>query len=134
MSSSTPAVLDASVGVKWLREEAGREAAHSLLERHHQGLVRIIVPAHFLHEVLSVAVRDGGPDTGAAVWEALRLAELTVVALDDAVAAEAFHQCSGLGCSFYDALAPAVAEILGARLYSADRRAHSAYPNVEIIG
>jgi len=38
-----------------------------------------------------------------------------------------------LDCSFYDALAPALALRLDAQLYSADRRAHGEWPEVVLL-
>ena len=127
-------VLDSSVGVKWIKPETGREQALDLLIAHREGRVRIVVPAHFVHELVGVAVRHGGPALGERTWASVGNAGLTVVGLDDAVAAAAFEQCRLLGCSFYDALAPALAERLGAPLYSADARAHERFPGAAIIG
>jgi len=127
-------VLDSSVGVKWIKPESGRDQARDLLVAHREGHVRIIVPSHFIHELVGVAVRHGGPLLGAQTWASIMKADLTVVGLDDTVALAAFEQCRRLGCSFYDALAPALAEVLGAPLYSADARAHKTFPGAEIIG
>ena len=126
-------VLDSSVGVKWFRDEAGSDAARSLLARHRAGDQRIVVPAHFMHEVTATALRAYGVRAAEEAWEALSAARLTVVGLDDRVAREAFSQCRALGCGFYDALPAAVASLVGATLYSADRRAHSAFPAVRLI-
>jgi predicted nucleic acid-binding protein len=127
-------VLDASVGVKWLKPEAGRDEAMELLALHRDGRVRIAVTSLFAHELVGVAVRHGGPAFGRRVWEVLQSARLSVVGLHDGVVAEALTQCEVLGCSFYDALAPAVAVHLGARLVSADRRAHAGVEGVRILG
>jgi predicted nucleic acid-binding protein len=86
-----------------------------------------------MHELVGVAVPHGGPDLGEQVWETLRLAGLTSVTLDDELASAAFGQCRRLGCSFYDALAPALAQLLGAALYSADAKAHSRFPGVRLL-
>lgn len=126
-------VLDSSVGVKWIKPEPGREVARALLADHRDGRARIVVPAHFVHEVVAVAVRRGGPDPGERVWAAIRLADLTVVGLDHALATAAFDQVRELGCSFYDALPAALAERLGATLVSADARAHARFPGVRLI-
>ena len=127
-------VLDSSVGAKWIKPEPGREQARDLLVAHREGRARIVVAAHFVHELVGVAVRHGGAALGEQVWASLRKADLTVVGLDDAIAAAAFEQCRLLGCSFYDALAPALAELLGTTLYSADVRAHERFPGAEIVG
>jgi predicted nucleic acid-binding protein len=127
-------VLDASVGVKWIKPEAGRRDALALLEAHRDGRVRLVVPALFVLEVVAVAVRHGGPDLGEKTWQTLKLARLTTVGLDDALAAAAFGYCRRLECSFYDALAPALAEALSAELVSADMSAHAEFPVVRLIG
>lgn len=127
-------VLDASVVAKWFKPEAGRDEAMELLARHRDGQVRIAVPSLFAHELLAVAVRHGGPAFSARVWEMLQSARLSVVGLHDGVVAEALTQCDELGCSFYDALAPAVAVHLGAQLVSADERAHGGFDGVRILG
>ncbi|MCE5203017.1 MAG: hypothetical protein ABFC80_00230 [Coriobacteriales bacterium] len=44
------------------------------------------------------------------------------------------EQADRLGCDVYDACAPAVATLLDAPLYSANRRAHAACPGAVLIG
>lgn len=134
MSEREIIVLDASVGVKWLKPELGSETARSLLADHCDGRTHIVVPGHFMHELVGVAVRHGGPDLGEKVWETLRLAGLTSVTLDDELASAAFDQYRALGCSFYDSLAPALAQLLGAVLYSADVKAHAGFSGVRFVG
>ena len=134
MSERGLAVLDSSVGVKWIKPEPGRDEALALLEDHREGTIRLVVAAHFVHEVVGVAVRHGGPHLGERVWAGLRNADLTVIGLDDAFAGDAFDQCRMLGCSFYDALAPALADRLEATLYSADARAHARFDGVVMLG
>ncbi len=133
MREPTLVVLDSSVGVKWFKDEPGTTEARELLRLHRDRAVRLVVPAHFIVEVAAVATRH---DTvvGERVWKLLRLADLTVVALDDTLAAGAFSMCRSLGCSFYEALAPALAEYLGVPLYSADARAHGRVEGVRILG
>lgn len=133
MSDRPLMVLDSSVGVKWIKPEAGRDEALALLRDHGDGNVRIVIAAHFLHEVVAVAVRRGGPDLGRKTWRSLTAAELTVIGLDDRLAEAAFEQCELLGCTFYDALAPALAEQLGATLCSADARAHARFEGARLI-
>jgi len=127
-------VLDASVGVKWFRHEAGERRAMAVLESALRSEVQIVVPTHFVHEVLSVVERRN--DTGGIIraWQLMQKARLDIVPLTDDVVCEAATQCERLGCSFYDALAPAVASLLDATLVSADFKAHSGYPGVELIG
>jgi predicted nucleic acid-binding protein len=127
-------VLDASVGVKWFRPEAGSDGALALLDSALRGDSRLAAPTHFVHEVLSVVQRRYETADILPAWGLMQDARLDVVPLTDEVVREAAVQCDRLGCSFYDALAPAVASILGATLVSADARAHGAYPGVRLIG
>lgn len=133
MTSPRLVVLDSSVGVKWMKPEPGSEEALSLLAAHREGASRIVVATMFVHEVLGVAVRHGGAALGVQVWTHLEEAELTIIGLDDVLARATFEHCRRLGCSFYDALAPALAEQLGAVLYSADRRAHGRVEGAVIL-
>jgi predicted nucleic acid-binding protein len=126
-------VLDSSVGVKWIKPEAGRDAAVALLREHRDGTVSLVVASQFLHEVVAVAVKRGGAPLGHKTWRSLVAAELTTIGLDDRLAQAAFEQCTLLNCTFYDALAPALAEQLGATLYSADVRAHARFAGVQLI-
>ena len=127
-------VLDASIGVKWFKPEAGQSEALSLLADAASGEIAIAVPTHFVHEVLSVVRRHYTPHAVVPAWERLAASGIAVLPLTDEVIAETAHQCEVLGCSFYDALAPACASLLGATLASADERAHGAYPDVHLIG
>jgi len=126
-------VLDASVGVKWFKPEPGSEAALDLARSALSGDARLVAPIHFAHEVLSVVGRFYQPRDIPAAWERLTQLDLALVPLADEVVAEASRQCDALGCSFYDALAPACAVLLGATLASADRRAHGGFPGVVIV-
>ena len=69
-----------------------------------------------------------------AAWGVISDSGVDIVPLTDEVVREAAVQCERLECSFYDALAPAVASLLGATLVSADFKAHALYPRVELIG
>ena len=55
--SSGVVVLDASVGAKWFREEAGTAEAAALLERHLAGDLVLAVPWLFVYECMSVVTR-----------------------------------------------------------------------------
>jgi predicted nucleic acid-binding protein len=127
-------VLDASVGGKWIRAESGSPEARDLLLAHGRGELDITVSSHFCYEYLSVARREGGSAGATEAWRYFRDAEITVVELDDALVAAAVEASATLGCSFYDAVAPALARLLDAPLYSADRRAHGRVPGVVLLG
>ncbi|MDF1542785.1 MAG: type II toxin-antitoxin system VapC family toxin [Anaerosomatales bacterium] len=134
MSPQRPVfVLDASLGVKWFKPEPDQAAALALLDRATRGEIALAAPAHFVHEVLSVVGHHYTPRDIVPAWERLKASGIAVLPLSDEVVAEAARQCDALGCSFYDALAPACASLLGATLASADERAHGAYPGVHLI-
>jgi len=126
-------VLDASVGVKWFKPEAGQERALELQARAVAGEISLVAQVHFVHEVLSVVRRYYAPRDIVQAWQRITASGIAVLPLTDELVAEAAHQCEVLGCSFYDALAPACASLLGATLASADERAHGAYPGVHLV-
>ncbi len=134
MSSRPTVVLDASVGVKWFKLETSQVAALALLARAASGEITLAVPTHFVHEVLSAVRRLYSSADVMPAWRHIEASGVTVIPLTTEVIAEAARQCEALGCSFYDALAPACASLLGATLASADARAHGTYPGVHMIG
>jgi predicted nucleic acid-binding protein len=134
MNPGQLAVLDASVGVKWFKPESGSESALEVLARATEGELSLAAPVHFAHEVLSVVARHYSAKDVPAAWQRMSQAGITLVPLSDEIVEEAAAQADALDCSFYDALAPACAALLGATLYSADARAHGGYPSVVIIG
>jgi predicted nucleic acid-binding protein len=133
VSTTERFVLDASVGVKWFRRERGSDAAHLLQQRSSRGEIWLAAPTHFVHEVLAAVNRENDADVVVEAWQIIKASGITILPLDDAVIAEAAAQCDALGCSFYDALAPACAALMGATLASADARAHGAFPGVLLI-
>ncbi|MDZ4168786.1 MAG: type II toxin-antitoxin system VapC family toxin [Coriobacteriia bacterium] len=133
MSSREAFALDASIGVKWFMDEPGSDASRVLYRRAMDGEILLVAPTHFVHEVLSVVRREFTHRAIPEAWEDMKASGITIVPLEDQVIAEAATQCAALGCSFYDALAPACASLLGATLVSADACAHGAYPGALII-
>lgn len=131
---SVPVVLDASVLVKAQKAEPGSEAALDLLIRHARGEVDIHVPEHCVTEDLAVVTRRLECGRAIDAWVQLDMAGIAAHPLDDRIVREAEEQMRVLGCDFYDALAPALAALLGATLYSADAKAHAAFPDVRLIG
>ena len=127
-------VMDASVGVKWLRDEDGSADARALLDQHSKGAVRLVVPVIFIHEVLDVARRLYGVDAAAGLWQRLAKDEIVIVGLDAGLTDETLQMCRMLGCTFYDAAAPALAHRLNVTLVSADRGAHGRYDDVSLLG
>ena len=132
--SATPLVLDASVGVKWTRDEPGSDEAIALLASHGQGEVQLVVPAIFVYEVLDVVRRSRGLDAAGALWESLVDDDIVVAGPGVDLTRETLAMAGRLGCSVYDAAAPALAAYLGVTLVSADRRAHSRYPDLRLLG
>jgi len=128
-----PVVIDASVGVKWFRAESASARAWQLLERHAEGEIDIHLPAQCVGEILAVVARSSGAPGAIRAWVALDMAKLEHHGFSDEQLHEARRQMSALGCVFYDALAPALASLLGADLYSADQRAHGDYPGVTLL-
>ncbi len=128
------AVLDASVGVKWFREEAGSDAARGLLRGHAAGTLRIVVPSLFFYEVIDVARRHFGIDVARRVWQSLAADEIVYSNPDADLLERTLEIAAELGCTLYDAAAPALADHLECPLYSADRKAHGALPGVVIVG
>lgn len=133
MSERPIVVLDASVGVKWFKEEAGSQKARTLYQRGANGEIVLAAPTHFVHEVLSAVGRYLTPATIPEGWEHLCACGLDVVPLTSEVIAEAAAQCEVLGCCFYDALAPACASLLGATLASADAKAHGSFRELLLV-
>jgi predicted nucleic acid-binding protein len=127
-------VVDASVGVKWFRNEPGSDEARALVEDHIAGTALIAVDTLFLYEVLRAASRDGEPADPVRVWHDLERLDLVVVPPGAQLVSAAADARSELGCTLSDAVAPALADLLSAPLYSADRRAHNAHPRAVIIG
>lgn len=132
--SAAPLVLDASVGVKWVREEPGSDEALSLLAQHGRGEVRLVVPAIFVYEVLDVVRRTHGLESAVGLWDRLGHDDLVVVGPGGEMMRETLTMAQHLGCSVHDAAAPALAVHLGVTLVSADRRAHSRHVDVRLLG
>jgi predicted nucleic acid-binding protein len=127
-------VLDASVGVKWFRREAGSDEARELVRAHLGGSTLLAVDTLFLYEVVSGATRGQGGGAMERVWSDLQAFDLAIVPPGAELMAAAAVQRQALGCSPYDAFAPGLAALLRAPLVSADARAHGRYPGVRLIG
>lgn len=127
-------VLDASVGVKWFTPEPGRAEALALLQAAGGGEVTLVVPDLFVYEVLSTVRRKTGDVAARRAAELFSTAGIVTVPPVARVLEATLDQASALGCDFYDACAPAIASMLDAELFSADRRAHAGFPGVTLIG
>ncbi len=132
--SSRLVVVDASVGVKWFVPEPGREEAMALLSDVASGEVGLVAPDLFVYEVVRTVRRKAGDALAREVVAFFSAVGLVTVPPSEHVLVAALDEATNLGCDFYDACAPAIASLLGAPLYSADRRAHANYRNVVLIG
>ncbi|HEX9092639.1 MAG TPA: hypothetical protein VF902_01525, partial [Coriobacteriia bacterium] len=74
-------VLDASIGAKWYRKEAGSHEAASLLHRHATGELVLAVDALFFYEVLHASTRGVSEEGVLRRWNDLDRIELAVVPL-----------------------------------------------------
>ncbi len=127
-------VLDASVGVKWFRDEVDSDKARELLIQHRQREIHILVDDLFFYEVMSVVSNRQGREVALTAWDTLMNARLGRGSLDRIFMRAVLDMQHQLGCALYDAVAPARAEQLGATLVSADRRAHVSFPGVVLLG
>jgi len=134
VSAPRRVVLDASVGAKWFRAEEGSEEALDLLRAHGAGEIELVVSSLFVWEVVAVAVRGLSAEDARGFWERFVTWRIVVAEVGDALMRDALGVCERLGCSLYDAVAPALAAQLGAELCSADRKAHAQWPGVELLG
>lgn len=132
--SSRFAVVDASVGVKWFVPESGRAEAMELLRDAATGEVTLVVPDLFVYEVLRTIRRKAGDEPARAAVAFFSAAGIVTVPPVERVLETALDAANALGCDFCDACAPAIATLLDAPLYSADRRAHAGYAGVLLIG
>lgn len=127
------AVLDASVGVKLFRDEAGSNGVRAVVEAHSAGELTIAVDTLFMYEVIAALCAREGDQVARRAWEALQEANFVVLPLGDDLMKRAIDARGRARCSLYDATSIATAELLGATLYSADSRAHGAVPGVVLI-
>jgi predicted nucleic acid-binding protein len=132
--SSHFVVADASVGVKWFVAESGREDAMALLRKIASGEITLVVPDLFVYEVLRTIRRKAGDESARAAVAFFSAAGIVTVPPVERVLDAALDAANTLGCDVYDACAPAIATLLDAPFYSADRRAHAGYPDVRLIG
>ena len=133
MTAVRQVVLDASVGVKWFRDEPGSAEARELLLAHGRGEIQLVVPSLFVYEVVAVATRTMSAADARVFWERFMSWRLSVVEVGGDFVSEAIAVRERLGCSFYDAVSPALAVRMDAQLYSADARAHAQLARVVLI-
>lgn len=133
MADARLVVLHASVGVKWFKHEAGSEMALDLLAQAAAGEIVLVADHLFLYEVLSVLHRRFGSAFTARAHRSLLDAQIALVAPDQPLVDAALRQADSLDCDLYDAFSAALAEVLGAPLFSADRKAHEGFGEVVLV-
>lgn len=117
-------VLDASVILKWLLPEDGRDIALSFLGKHINGQEQVAVPELFYYEIGNVlAVKTKLPEE--AIIEVMRYLfslELSAFTLGQQEYLEAMRLSRLYEVSVYDASYVALARSLGASFITADER------------
>jgi predicted nucleic acid-binding protein len=92
------------------------------------------VPSLFVYEFAGVATRLLDPGERDELWRRFLSWRIVVREVGDGLMSDSMRIADRLGCSLYDAVAPALAESLDAPLVSADRRAHALWPGVTLLG
>jgi len=113
-------VIDASVGVKWFRDESNSDVARDLVARSASGSIEIFAPENVGTEILAAVRREYVGSRICDAWRYLNDVPVHLRPLDDELVDAAAALVDSLGCSFYDALAPALAQLLKAQFVSAD--------------
>lgn len=121
-------ILDANIVVKLLHAETDTEQARDFLRSCVDQKARILVPEHFLYELVNVCQRVGvGVDEVLELYESLKLSLLTVVSpnRDTWLRAEKIaqdgHPKSGFP-SIYDSIYHAIALDIDGLFVTADKR------------
>lgn len=126
-------MLDASVGVKWFRNEPGSAEARELLRAHGRGEMTIAVPSLFVYEFAGVATRCLSAEEIRELWGRFLEWRINVREIGDVLVRDAFDIRDRYGCTLYAAVSPALSIQLDAPLYSADRKAHGGMPGTILL-
>jgi predicted nucleic acid-binding protein len=117
-------VVDASVAVKWFirAQEADREQAYALRQRHIEGRTKMIVPELFLLEVPNAikAAKRADEDEIAKVLDALHDLDLQIERHSWDVLRKTNAIAWAYNLTWYDGLYVALAEAMGYPLVTAD--------------
>lgn len=118
-------IIDASVGVKWFFDEAGKEPADYLIEQLHMDKLKLVVPEIFYLEFASVCLKKSrrGLIKKSETFKILdRMAALSLERYSDYELSDvALENAAQLGLSIYDAVYVALAEIYASPLVTADK-------------
>lgn len=118
-------VLDSSVALKWIfADEKGAQHARQVRDEHISGVSEIAVPGLFFYEIANVLATKVRLDPAEAqeAFELIGGFELNVHELDNSVFAEAIVFAMKHKSSVYDASYHVLAERLGCRFLTADRK------------
>lgn len=120
----TEYVVDASVVAKWHFPEQSAERAATLLDQMTSGRARLSAPDLIICEfgnlvLRKVRIREVAGEDGEMIFADFLSAPLHFTPSPD-LARAAFAVAQAVGCSFYDGLYVALAEISGAPLVTAD--------------
>jgi len=142
LTSGSISVLDASVALKWVLPEKGREEALVILDAFEAGTVQLLAPHLFLEEIASALARrcrrkdltaDQAREAFAFIEKRKPFQPAAPALLAQALSLATRHQIS-----LWDALYLALAIEYRCSLLTADRRMHTSitrhYPFVEMIG
>jgi predicted nucleic acid-binding protein len=142
MTPSGRLVIDASVVLKWVLQEAGREDALNLLDAFEAGTVHLVAPRVLLQEVGSALSKrcrrnELTPAQTRAAWQFVDIRRPMLIEnqdhLDGALELSIAHRLS-----FWDSLYLALAINLRCELITADGRFYRAarphYPFFKLIG
>ena len=125
-------VVDASVSLKWaLNDEDAVEQAIALRDDALAGQFQMVAPSLWLYEItngLVTAVRRArlAPDLGAQMLDLLQALGVCMV---DPSSADVYQQSLHYGIAAYDAAYLALAEALGAPLWTGDHRFYETVRN-----
>lgn len=120
-------VVDASVAVKWhLRDEPNTRAADFLLRDYLDNRIKLLAPDHIRYEIASalrktLRTRRMTTDQARAALSRFLSLPIQTVNVDDLIIA-GFDLAARFGCSLYDGLYLALAEITNCPVVFADLR------------
>jgi predicted nucleic acid-binding protein len=130
----TPAVIDASVAVKWFIEEPGGDYADEVLEQIYARTREFLVPELFFYEVLAVCMRQHPAPGDFAQTDMPFLLSLPLTrAQMTASLATAATTFALAGLSGYDASYAALAKHVGGEWLTFDRKAAARLGNPSFV-
>lgn len=127
-------VIDASVVIKWFVHEEGEQEALSLLKKHRENEILLVVPELIFLETINVLrYKSNDEEFLSEVNKTLWESEFHVEKLNSYLLEKASIIALQNNLSVYDALYVAIAQISGAELITADKD-FKKLPNVRLLG